>query len=87
MHASYHAGCGVVVRVYTLDKNEKIAKHQDPFQHTTSVARGRTEVEVYGRGTFEMRMRDAPRNLPADIDHEIRALEDDTIVINICPLP
>lgn len=86
MRFSCHVAHGVGVRVYLLDKGEKIVKHQDPFIHTTSVASGCTEVEIYGQGIFEMRPSMKLCEVPAYTDHEIRALEDNTVVINICPV-
>ena len=85
MLSSCHVAYGVNVRVYLLDKGEKIKKHRDPFMHTTSVASGSTEVEIHGQKIFEVRARENPREIPANTDHEIRALEDGTVVINICP--
>jgi quercetin dioxygenase-like cupin family protein len=86
MKATTHTAFGVTATVYQLDKGEKIARHQHPFMHTTSVAAGRTEVEMWDENTphpYLMRPGDPDFALPANIDHEIRAMEDGTIVVNI----
>lgn len=86
MKATIHAAHGVVVRVYCLDKDEKIHRHTDPFNHTTSVAAGRTQVWIDHSGeSFDMEPHDPPETLPAFVEHEIIALEDGTVVVNICP--
>jgi quercetin dioxygenase-like cupin family protein len=85
MISTPHEWNGVVVSVFQMDAGEKIARHKHAHQHTHGVARGRTEVEIYDEGgmVFEMvpGLRDFP--FPAEVEHEIRALEDGTIVINI----
>jgi quercetin dioxygenase-like cupin family protein len=87
MITSIHSYSGVTATVYVMNRGEKIVRHQHAFVHTTSVAAGRSEVEVYrwpnSSEAFEMRP-DQPRvELPAGIDHEIRALEDGTVVVNM----
>ena len=62
-------------------------RHQHPFVHTTFVAAGTSEVEVYrwpnSSEYFQMIPGQSRFELPPDIDHEIRALEDGTVVVNL----
>ena len=85
----------IVVSIFQLDAGEKIARHKHSHVHTTGVARGKTEVEIYrpkgaamGKPIFESEIlyfepgvRDMP--FPPDVEHEIRALVSGTIVVNI----
>ena len=85
MITTIHSYGGVTATVYVMQKSEKIPRHQHTFAHTTAVAAGQSEVEVYGDSLapFVMLVGDAAYELPAGIDHEIRALEDGTVVVNI----
>src|ERR1700719_5309228 len=85
MITTTHSYGGVTATVYVMQKGEKIPRHQHTFAHTTSVAAGRSEVEIYDSLStrFTMATGDSSWELPANIDHEIRALEDGTVVINM----
>ena len=84
MIATSHAYGSVIASVYVMNTGEKIARHQHTFPHTTSVAAGESEVEIYDSSIpFKMSLNMQPVELPALIDHEIRALVDGTVVINI----
>ena len=87
MITTIHSYGGVTATVYVMNKGEKVPRHQHPFVHTTSVAAGRSEVEVYrwhnSSEAFQMRPDQARVELPPNIDHEIRALEDGTVVVNL----
>ena len=85
MITSIHSYGGVTATVYVMSKGEKIPRHQHPFPHTTSVAAGRSEVEIYDSLStrFTMATGGNPWELPPNIDHEIRALVDGTVVVNM----
>jgi hypothetical protein len=85
MITTIHSYGGVTATVYVMQRGEKIPRHQHPFAHTTSVAAGRSQVEI-GVGldhVFEMGVGLDPYLLPPNIDHEIRVLEDGTVVVNM----
>jgi quercetin dioxygenase-like cupin family protein len=87
MKVTSHTAFGVTATVYQMDAGEKIARHRHTVAHTTSVAAGYTAVDLYGELgvniTFQMKSGDSDYELPANIDHEIRALEDRTIIVNM----
>jgi hypothetical protein len=58
--------------------------HSLPHGHV--VIRGRTRCEIEGRPTVERSAADGNLDMPANIKHQITALEDDTIYINIMAL-
>ena len=88
MIQTIHSYGGVTATVYVMGKGEKIARHQHPFPHTTSVAAGQSEVEIYYDVVppvkpMTMLPGDTIIVLPPNIDHEIRALVDGTVVVNL----
>jgi len=86
MITTIHSYGGVTATVYVMQKGEKIPRHQHPFPHTTSVAAGSTEVQVWWPtdiGVHQMLVGDPPFELPGSLDHEIRALVDGTVVVNL----
>jgi quercetin dioxygenase-like cupin family protein len=70
---------------FFMDAGERIARHQHPVSHTTRVLSGATEVETWGDDpvTFEMYQGTPEFTLPADVDHEVRAIADGTIVVHV----
>jgi len=74
---------GVTATIYWLDKGEKVTRHKHPVEHTTMVIAGKTAVDVNGDYIDEMTVVTPVKTLPANIDHEITALEDGTIVLNM----
>ena len=90
MITTIHSYGGVTATVYVMNKSEKIPRHQHSFTHTTSVAAGITQVVLWHEKEqpprlewFEMVPGDKPRELPANIDHEIIAYVDGTVVVNL----
>lgn len=70
--------------VYYLNADEKIPRHQHPVAHTTACLYGRMEVEVWDGRPVEVCASGSPTiELPPKIDHEIRSIEDGTIILNI----
>jgi quercetin dioxygenase-like cupin family protein len=83
MITSIHSYGGVTATVYVMQRGEKIPRHKHPTVHTTGVAAGKSEVELLDVATFAMVVGEVPQLLPPGIDHEIRALEDGTVVVNL----
>jgi quercetin dioxygenase-like cupin family protein len=85
MITSIHSFGGVTATVYVMNKGEKITRHEHTFAHTTAVASGQSEIEIYAipNLTFTMLPGDPVAVLPPDIEHEIRALVDGTVVVNM----
>ncbi len=93
MDVTVHQWDGFVLSLYQLKTGEKIARHKHPFVHTTGVARGKTRVTMFYSDDpikieeFSMLPGDNDFAFPSNVEHEIEALEDDTIVANIHRLP
>jgi len=87
MNRTTHDWNDMRVDVWMLNAGEKIPRHRHPFVHTTGVAQGRTEVEVWWpeheSSVFQIQAGGPDYEFPPDIDHEIRAMDDDTIAINM----
>ena len=76
---------GVTSSLYYRDTGETIPRHQHPFDHTTQVVRGRTRVDLFGKPpvSFEMTFTDPAYVIPPNVDHEITALDDGTVILNV----
>jgi len=90
MDVTVHQWDGFVLSLYQLKAGEKIARHKHPFEHTTGVARGSTRVTLFGElangsvvNSFVMSPGNKDFAFPENLEHEIEALEDDTIIANI----
>ncbi len=84
MRATSTTWAGVTATVYYLDKGEKGPRHRHGVTHTTQVIIGAVFVEVFdGRAAEVMGPEDRPLELPANIDHEITATMDGTIILNM----
>lgn len=84
MIGSNHEFGGVAVTVFYMSKGEIVSggPHQHTWVHTTAVSRGKTKVTV-NHATFEMSPGMRDMELPAYMDHEIVALEDDTVIVQM----
>ncbi len=84
MRTQQHHWGGVTATVYHMDAGEKIERHQHPVEHTTAVLAGQSKAEIFGFTSPRiMTPADESWVLPANIDHEITALENGTIVMNM----
>ncbi|SRR5229473_933087 len=86
MITSLHSYGGVTATVYVMNAGEKIPRHQHTFAHTTSVAAGETMITVWDdgpRNIKQMKVGDREFELLALVDHEISALVDGTVVVNM----
>jgi quercetin dioxygenase-like cupin family protein len=73
---------GVTTTVYHAQVGEGLSKHSHKIPHITFVARGSTIVRKEGK-ELVMTPETQPVLLPATEWHEIEALEDNTVFINI----
>ena len=84
-----HEWNGIRVDLWQMDAGDKIERHSHPFVHTTGVVRGSSKVTIFrGKASDVILMYPGIRDFafPPDFDHEIEALEDGTIIVNMqCP--
>ena len=73
---------GAVFNVYHADKGDGLPMHQHSFNHANVCQVGSCVVRVKGR-EIVMNAETQPLDLPANIPHEIEALEDGTVFVNI----
>ena len=73
---------GAQFNVYHADKGEGLPMHQHTWNHATVCQVGSCVVRVKGK-EIVMTAKTQPLDLPADIPHEIEALEDGTVFVNI----
>ena len=85
-----HEWDGMLLSLFQMDAGDKIDRHSHPFVHTTGVARGSTRVTLFPAESVDRAdrimlmmpgMKDFP--FPANVEHEIEALEDGTIIVNL----
>jgi len=70
------------VNVYHANKGEGLFKHQHLYSHATMCNSGSCLVSLEGR-SYTLNKNSQPLNLPAGEWHEIEALEDNTVFVNI----
>lgn len=70
------------VNVYHADKGQGLIKHDHSYSHATVCHNGSCLVSLEGR-SYTMDKDSQPLNLPANEWHEIEALEDGTVFVNI----
>jgi quercetin dioxygenase-like cupin family protein len=82
-----HQWDGILLSLFQMDAGDKIERHSHPFQHTTGVARGSTRVTLFDTpiedAVFLMVPGYKDFAFPPNVEHEIEALEDGTIVVNL----
>jgi quercetin dioxygenase-like cupin family protein len=73
--------------VWRLDKGDKIERHNHPFSHSTGVVQGRTKVTLFGAYDYILDWMMAPGDpdyaFEPEVEHEIEALEDGTVIVNM----
>jgi quercetin dioxygenase-like cupin family protein len=72
----------VTVNVYHANKNEGLPKHSHAYSHATICHAGSCLVSLEGR-SYTINKDNKPLNLPAGEWHEIKALEDGTVFVNV----
>ena len=73
---------GAQVNVYHAKKGEGLTKHEHVYSHATMCNSGKCLVSLEGR-SYMIDKNSQPLNLPAGEWHEIEALEDNTVFVNI----
>lgn len=73
---------GATLRVYHANAGEGLPKHEHTYAHATMCAAGRCAVRKEGRELIAD-PNTRPINLVANEWHEIEALEDGTVFINV----
>ena len=70
------------VNVYHANKSDGLPKHEHIYSHATVCHSGKCLVSLEGR-SYVIDKNSQPLNLPANEWHEIKALEDGTVFVNI----
>jgi len=73
---------GVQLIVYHANKGEGLPNHGHSFSHATICNAGSCLVSLEGR-SYTIDKNSTPLNLPAGEWHEIEALEDGTVFVNV----
>ena len=73
---------GVRVNVYHASKGQGLPKHTHIYSHATVCHNGSCLVSLEGRN-YTINKDTVPLNLPAGEWHEIEALEDNTVFVNV----
>lgn len=73
---------GAMVRIYHANKGDGLPKHSHSYTHATLCNAGSCEVRLQGR-SYILNKDSIPLNLPAGEWHEIEALENGTVFLNI----
>lgn len=73
---------GARVNIYHANKGEGLPKHEHGYSHATVCNAGSCLVSLEGR-SYTINKNSQPLNLPAKEWHEIEALEDETVFVNI----
>ena len=75
----YH---GTQIKVFHANKGQGLSQHQHPFSHAMMCNAGSCLVSLEGR-SYTINKDSQPLNLPAGEWHEIEALEDGTVFVNV----
>ena len=70
------------VNVYHANKGQGLPSHQHIYCHATICHNGSCLISLEGR-SYTVDKNSKPLNLPANEWHEIEALEDNTVFVNI----
>jgi quercetin dioxygenase-like cupin family protein len=73
---------GVTLNIYHANKNEGLPKHEHKFSHATMCNAGSCKVSLENRH-YIIDNNSNPLNLPENEWHEIEALEDGTVFVNV----
>jgi quercetin dioxygenase-like cupin family protein len=73
---------GAQLNVYHANVGEGLPKHSHFYSHATICHNGSCKVSLEGR-SYTMNKDSQPLNLPANEWHEIEALEDGTVFVNV----
>ena len=73
---------GSIINVFHASAGEGLPKHEHTYSHATVCNAGSCLVSLEGR-SYTINKNSQPLNLPANEWHEIEALEDETVFLNI----
>jgi quercetin dioxygenase-like cupin family protein len=73
---------GAQLNVYHANKGEGLTKHQHSYAHASMCNAGSCLISLEGR-SYTINKDSQPLNLPAGEWHEIEALEDGTVFVNV----
>ena len=73
---------GAQLNVYHANKGEGLPSHSHSYSHATMCNSGSCLVSLEGRN-YTINKNSQPLNLPAGEWHEIEALEDGTVFVNV----
>jgi hypothetical protein len=73
---------GAQLNVYHANKGQGLAKHEHTYSHATICHNGSCLISLEGR-SYTINKDSKPLNLPAYEWHEIEALEDETVFVNV----
>ena len=73
---------GAQVGVYHANKGEGLPRHSHGYSHATICHNGSCAIRMEGKEKI-IDKNSGAFNLPADKWHEIEALEDDTVFVNV----
>ena len=73
---------GAQLNVYHANIGEGLPKHEHGYSHAIICHNGSCLVSLEGR-SYTINKNSKPLNLPAFEWHEIKALEDDTVFVNV----
>ena len=73
---------GAKLNIYHANKGEGLPKHEHIYSHATMCNAGSCLVSLEGR-SYTINKDSQPLNLPAGEWHEIEALEDGTVFVNV----
>jgi quercetin dioxygenase-like cupin family protein len=73
---------GAQLIVYHVNAGQGLPKHQHTYSHATMCNAGSCLVSLEGR-SYTINKNSKPLNLPAGEWHEIEALEDETVFVNV----
>jgi quercetin dioxygenase-like cupin family protein len=73
---------GTVLNIYHANKGEGLPRHEHVYSHATLCHSGSCVIRKEGKELTMTKMTQ-PVNLKANEWHEIEALEDDTVFVNV----
>lgn len=73
---------GAQINVFHVNKGQGLPKHSHLYAHATMCNAGLCLVALEGR-SYTIDKNSKPLNLPANEWHEIEALEDGTVFVNV----
>jgi quercetin dioxygenase-like cupin family protein len=73
---------GAQINVFHANMGQGLPKHQHNYSHVTMCNAGSCLVSLEGRN-YTINKNSKPLNLPANEWHEIKALEDETVFVNV----